>query len=344
MKKTLTAFILLCAMLLSLCSCTQGDAKAAKYDEAVGLIATGDYAAARALFTELGDYKDAAKYLERFHYLPTKGECTVGNDKYAVVVEFDENNMIKKESITKNGEVINENEYTYNDKGQRTKCVNTSSGFVTVIEYVYNEAGYAVEVIEKDGDGTVSTIIKYTHDDQGRVIRSVFESDGNSETYETAFDDKGNVIREVITGSDGSEAVYEYSYTYNEQGQIAERISNGETHTYTYDEKGNLIKYSFPKINLEDLLEGGEMDEYLNQYLSQFPQEYTMSYDENGNNTTLAISYANGDTRSFAFEFKLAYVPFDIDVAADEITTQWFSAISTAIFSSNITPIGIQPE
>lgn len=69
MKKFVCLFILICMLSLCLVSCNS-----IRYNEALDLIAEGNYEAAHKMFEKLDSYKDAKKQLKYFHYVPVKVE------------------------------------------------------------------------------------------------------------------------------------------------------------------------------------------------------------------------------------------------------------------------------
>ena len=65
----------------------------AKYNQALALIESGDYASAYALFKELGDYKDSATHLGCFYYVATASTYEEEGDSREVTISYNEDNL-----------------------------------------------------------------------------------------------------------------------------------------------------------------------------------------------------------------------------------------------------------
>ena len=76
-------------------ACSLGNAS--KYRQAFELTEQGDYESAYALFTELGDYKDAAEEAAKFRYVPIKETAEFispeGTRIENLVISLNENNL-----------------------------------------------------------------------------------------------------------------------------------------------------------------------------------------------------------------------------------------------------------
>ena len=345
MKKILIALALICASMLAICSCSKdkgkGDEKSAeeiKYEKAISLISTGAYEESYKLFTELGDYKDSAKYRSKFYYVPVKVECTDGEENGFngfIEILLNGNHLPLKQTRVTNGELDCTEDYVYDENGRLIKNIYDYGDSSLIVENVYDASGRCVKSLIKDEDGVLENTYEYTYDDKGRVVKTVFTYLDNDEPQatiiENVYDEKGNVIKESYSDSFGDETVTNYSYIYNENGTIAKRIVDGESeYVFSYDENGKLIKVVCPEVNAD--MYDGFGEEWLDYILGMQPQEYNVTYDDHGNAKKVAITYANDNVRTIEFTLKFVYIADDsYDVQAD-IDSRLAYAVSSFSF------------
>ena len=305
----------------------------AKYREAYDKLEAGDYEAAYALFTELGDYKDAAKEAAYFRYIPVSHRVA-----YTSADESD--------TITYT--------ITLNDQNLPATVVEEyGDGFKNTCNYTYNEFGFVTSREGSDSEGNVS-LFEATYDDRGNMLSSKrTREDGSISTFECTYNDKDQLIAAVTTNApayydsytstydeEGKEIKTVYLYegetyieetTYNEAGEILKKTWFGEdgeitsTDDYRYDEKGRLVEIlyteegedsGFKKITYND------KDQMITEhvlYRSDSDYEYTNTYeyDENGNVAKLTYDRIS-DTEDIYYDvtestYKLVYLPFDYD-------------------------------
>ena len=67
--------------------------KEAKYNEALDLIKSKNYVAARKIFVELGKYKDSKKQLSYFRYVPISSTF-LGDENSSITFSYDSKNLI----------------------------------------------------------------------------------------------------------------------------------------------------------------------------------------------------------------------------------------------------------
>ena len=353
MKKILIALALICASMLAICSCSKdkgkGDEKSAeeiKYEKAISLISTGAYEESYKLFTELGDYKDSAKYRSKFYYTPVKIECTEGEERGFIEILLNENNIPLKQTRVIDGEVEWIDDYVYGENGRPIKCITSDGDVSTIVENVYDASGRCVKSLIKDEDGVLEGTYEYTYDDKGRVVKTVFTYLDNDEPQatiiENVYDEKGNVIKESYNAN-GEESFTNYSYIYNENGTIAKRIVDGESeYVFSYDENGKLIKVVYPEVNA-DMYEGMN-GAWLDYILGIQPQEYNVTYDDKGNAKKVAITYANDNVRTIEFTLKFVYIADDsYDVQAD-IDSRLTNHVSTFTYYMGSVSLPITPD
>ena len=354
MKKILIALALICASMLAICSCSKdkgkGNEKSAeeiKYEKAISLISTGAYEESYKLFTELGDYKDSAKYRSKFYYTPVKIECTEGEENGFIEILLNADNLQLKQTRVINGELDWTTDYVYGENGRPIKYISGDGDVSTITEDIYYENNRCIKSLIKDEDGVLEGICEYTYDDKGRITKTVFTDLYNDEpevmTLESVFDEKGNVIKESYSDSFGDETVTNYSYIYNENGTIAKRIVDGEDeYVYSYDDNGKLVKVVYPEVDADVYESWGE--EFLDYMLGMQPQEYNVTYDDKGNVKKVAITYANGDVRTIEFTLKFVYIAYDsYDVQAD-IDSQLANGVSTFALSIGSVTFPVNPD
>lgn len=301
------------------------DPKEVKYTDALALLEKGDYTGAFALFTELGDYRDAAKLAARFHYVPT----TVTEKYVEADGEYIENathtyndKNLPATCVYVDGDYRHTCTYTYNDSCKVTKihCTDTdgieeymeyeydangnlvgeanvfADGSTYSYEYTYNDKGYMATMVSITDEGT-SYLSEYTYDENGNEILVVTTFDGMTVRYESVYDDNGNKTAEYHKDGNGNE-VAKYEYTYDEKGRNTSEIQfvmgeESSHYEYTYDHKDQLIREHF------DYGEG--------EYITF---EYT--YDDHGNIVRAYRINSDNEERTRDVAFKLTYIPYDL--------------------------------
>ena len=147
--------------------------------------------------------------------------------------------------------------YTYNNLGNRTSTVTSVNGVTTSqTTYVYNLAGLATSLVNRNGEGALLSSFSYTYSADGNILT---ETDHLGVTTTYTYDMLGRLISEVgahsnyysydISGNrtqvivDISNVI---SYNYNSNGELVSETSNNgsvsETTAYEYDLNGNLTK------------------------------------------------------------------------------------------------------
>ncbi|MBR5121728.1 MAG: RHS repeat protein, partial [Oscillospiraceae bacterium] len=148
-------------------------------------------------------------------------------------------------------------QYTYNNLGNRTSTVTSVNGVTTSqTTYVYNLAGLATSLVNRNGDGALLSSFSYTYSADGNILS---ETDHLGVTTTYTYDMLGRLISEV--GAHSSYYSYDISgnrtgvivdtatvicYNYNANGELVSETSNNgsvsETTAYEYDLNGNLTK------------------------------------------------------------------------------------------------------
>jgi YD repeat-containing protein len=263
----LLAALVLCLATLSACA----NPNEAKYLEAFDMIEAGNYAQALALFTELGDYKDAAKEAARFRYVPMSCVGTYSGEKAmpneTTTVTLNENNLPAQCFVTFEDGTTHTCTYTYNENGKLTRIFCTDpSGDLATYESVYNADGKLEKETTYYLDGE-NVVYEYTYNAQGEfATMSIVASYGYNLKYEYSYGDNGNLVKVAVVDS---EEECSYHLTYDENNVLIKELYCDDagnilkTEDFSYDGKGNLLKVT--------CTEDGEVTELT---------EYT--YDEKG--------------------------------------------------------------
>ena len=320
--------LVLCVTALTACNTKTPtvDPKETKYNEALDLLEKGNYTGAYALFTELGDYKDAAKMAARFHYAPVsmtdkyidaEGQtienatftyneknlpmtCVYASDdgyQHTCTYTYNENGQITKIFCTDTDGLEECTEYEYDENGYMIKEIAPYNGMIYTIVYTYTEKGNVATLAATVSDGT-SYSYAYTYDENGNEILCVITEGDVTLTYETVYDAEGKKIAEYQKDADGNET-FKTSYTYDEKGRTTKETFSimGEEkgfYEYAYDDKNQVIRKHY---NVGD-----------GMYVTF---EYT--YDAHGN---IIKAHKNGYDNNEVIhdaEFKLVYVPCDLN-------------------------------
>ena len=304
--------------------CDLIDMKAAKYDEAIELIESKNYAAAYEIFNKLDDYKDSKAYLSRFHYVVTQASVTSEfPDKW-------------------NKTILN---IKYNDKNLPQRVISTESKSISYSDYTYDINGDVLKEVSTSADGN-QTVTEYTYDANRNLIKKVrTEPSGDKYSLEYTYDQSGNMIREISTSYDGIRYTKDYSYdssgklikkttendtvdyVYNDKGwlikEIEAYVNGGQiTRDYTYDRSGNMIKKVFTSGNGDTVTTDYVYDSENRQIKETETAEYGVSYvietfyDENGNRTKFVLTQSNSRQTVEFKQYELVYIPYDL---SDEV-------------------------
>ena len=189
--------------------------------------------------------------------------------------------------------------YTYNNKGQVTKIVE-SDGY----EYIFNYSGnQLVEVINIDD--TYKTTYTFTQSGTKLTLNMKGEFNGQTQTdsEELTLDSKGNLI------NDGY-----FTYSYDANGNIVKMASDdGEEIKLTFDSKNGIFKnLNLPKWISTYILEN--QTNLVNNTLSvnltseDFPEDNfsgTVKYEYNADNypVKLESSSSSNETYSQTIEY-----------------------------------------
>jgi hypothetical protein len=315
-------------MVLTFAACAVSDPREEKYSEAHELLEKRDYEAAYALFTQLGDYKDAAKVAACFRYMPIShyvDYISEGDDEtITYTVTLNDQNLPATVVEEYNTGLKHTCTITYNEFGlvTRRECSDTE-GAKALYEATYDSKGNRLHETNTDADGAVSKF-DYTYNEKDQLVRIVAV---------TPYEYYGSYTSTITYDAEGRESkiVYEYEdgnsieeITYNEVGKILKQTwyEDGEVYSiydYYYDEKGRLRETLFT----DDGEDGGfrkvtfnDKDQMLTEHVFYtFGYEYTNNYEYDEHGNVIKTTYINPDIEigSDVTEstYKLVYLPFE---------------------------------
>ena len=227
------------------------DAK--NYDKALELLESGDYEEAKALFEELGDYKDSKTYLSKFYYMPISFEYDLVDKKSTNDVTYNDKNLPSSE-ITLREDVHGISEFVYDDNGNIIKQIatNKTEGTVSSFEYAYDNNGNRTSAYYTSEDG-LHALYTFEYDSEGRLIVQNYEDDDFQYEYRITYDENGIIIKEDQSYG-GETYTCNTEYELDENGRVSKKTStypnNAQEHVeYTYDEKGNEIQIVYTDYN-----------------------------------------------------------------------------------------------
>ena len=287
----------LCLVALSACA----NSKEAKYREAFDMIEAGNYEESYALFTELGDYKDAAKEAARFRYVPVSfvgkysGEDAMPNE--TTTITLNENNLPAKCLASYEDGTTHTCTYTYNTNGKLEKeTYRYFDGYAYTYEYTYDDQGYETKSTASDTDG-YHLVNEYFYDDNGNMVKIAGENDNGVFSFDYIYDDNNRLVKVIEHDAEGN-ATWIEDYLYNEQGKklkVSYTYDGKEVEfaEYTYDEKGRLITHRY-----HDTVDGYTR-------LS----EYTYTADGRTEHFNIKVPDEYDDTQELIH--KLVYIPFE---------------------------------
>ena len=329
-KKSVVIIFLVAVMCISaFTACSSADTSAkdneAKYLEAFELTEKGDYEAAYALFTELGDYKDAVKEAAKFHYAPEKYNVeyieTEGSRTETINLSYNENNLPSQCVRTSGDGYQHTCTFTYDENGRLAKisCLDTD-GLTEEYDCFYDQKGNLIKTTYRYTDGVVETY-EYTYNENGDQTKMVVsDTTGYYFSQENFYDADGKQINAVIISDNET---YTHDYVYDADGNVMKIISKDESGNelivddYFYDEKGRHIKTTYIEADtITGFLEYtyNDADQILSERYEYGEDEvYTFFYTYDGNGTVVEIREEEIDNYVVICKAvnKLVYVPFE---------------------------------
>lgn len=251
---------------------------------------------------------NAGKNVKEFEY-NDNGDVvkeTVNTIAYTTVSEYEytySNGKITKERMVQNTWSNDFLDEEYDDRGNIT--MRKSDGSLIKHEYVYDKNGFIIkETLTTEGDDyygkTSVTIIEYTNDEQGRVLKSVsVDEKGKANTKEYTYDSDDRILKETWTESYGeyNNTYYIDEYTYDDNGNVLTNYhkyhdsESTTTYKYVYDKNGNVLEKksgdSVTKYAYDEKGNSTKIERYTKSAISEWTEN---TYDEKGN-ITKSVKY-----------------------------------------------------
>lgn len=214
---------------------------------------------------------------------PLKAAASTGNSSYEIIYTYGENTY----SYSRDG-VIGE-KFTLNEAGQVVHLdYYRTDGEINSTEYTYDEKGNLIREVETIPGNDYPSDYTYTYDENGRLIKAKHEYGHSYDEESYTYDEAGRLVKETTTYSYDDDFA-EKIYTYNDKGQLIKKeykynddgvVETSGVTTYTYNENGN------PATMFIEYYDG---ETYL----------YEWTYDRYGNLTkeVKTNTYKNGDKR-----------------------------------------------
>jgi hypothetical protein len=137
--------------------------------------------------------------------------------------------------------------YTFEHKPLHFGEASESDFEYLSIHTAYDDQGRLVEETKYLADGKADEVNRFTYTPGGKLAEHVMEmvAEGMRDVFRYERDDAGRLVREQkYYGDDPGEAT---AYTYNDKGEIAERLktdADGEFESreaFTYNDKGDMV-------------------------------------------------------------------------------------------------------
>lgn len=150
-------------------------------------------------------------------------------------------NLLRRTDYS-NQSVSRQYEYTYNSDNLVTRQVRQDSqGKRPYTDYEYDAQGNLIKESIYDSDGTLQETRTYEYDEHNKCTRMhVFDQNGQEPNqyeemrWETKTDAAGRIMEEMMVGIEHGGKTEEYSYTYDDAGNMIEKNAKSEKTVYNY--------------------------------------------------------------------------------------------------------------
>lgn len=303
MKKLISILLLVSMLSLCLAACNGNDettedlqqSDAVKYDRAIMLLAEDNYREAYALFSELGNYRDAADYVSHFHFIPSKLVLSDGEMTQEMRTTLNEQNLPKEIFCS-----FEEDEQLFltlyfDQNGKLIKTTQPLEGEQeAATNYIYNDNGKLIKIDSYNH----KDYTEYTYDDSGKLVKMVYinSNPGKHDIYEYFYNESGLLIKETYRQGPDSKVSVSITYTYDASNKLIKEVHTEAVNTslssetqYTYDESERLVKKVQTRANDQQTTseyfynEDGvlcEIKETMQDYTFTQKIEYTLVYFE----------------------------------------------------------------
>jgi YD repeat-containing protein len=240
------------------------------------------------------------------YYIPVKAELSSPKGLCSIKVDIGTNNLPKKETKTRFGELYGTCEYTYDSNGKLIKIVQKDDNgeVFSCIEHKYNSSGKIIESSLIDSTVAVNIKVEYTYDNQNNLCKEVqTDQSGQKNVIIYEYNAVGLLVKTIYKYGNEELAV---TYEYDANGNLIKEVDGSFTFTYTYDASGRMVKAVCPDMDA-------------NNYGKNIT--YAIMYDKNGNISKIVSTNASGEKETCSFEYKEVTVP--LDYCMDMVTIEY---------------------
>ncbi|MBQ8604677.1 MAG: hypothetical protein IJ410_07545 [Oscillospiraceae bacterium] len=219
--KRITAFIMAIVMAITLTACGGGDTPPDAEQQKE--IKEAKKPVRSELYDEMGTKLADIDY--RFN---DAGECITmivswvddfgGDDEITSYIYDEEGTLVQKDMSYSYSDYVTSRYYKYNDDG---KLIEESMGDGYDIVYEYDANGNPVRQSNRTPDGTMTELMRYECDSEGRVVKEITVYDDWTFVNEYTYDSDGKVLNMdyIING----ELMSSYGYTYDGEGNLTKQ-------------------------------------------------------------------------------------------------------------------------
>ncbi len=344
--KKIIAFLLLAAMIFTLCACKKSENSPTEPEATTAPEETVP--------------EQVWLLTEKTVFFPNGNPSTLitrGYNEKGDVVEYE---VVEYEFT---GEEYSRTRYTYNEKGDVTEYTYTEMGEVQVFEkytyvydgdkitekarldadgaqvwrrtYSYNADNKPLQVLYYDSENVLATTTDYSYDESGALTLTLEYTPLEMEIsrYEYRYNDAGKLLWEAYYES--GVPVFSDEFTYDEKGNAVEVIhfeawdESTTRSVYEYDDRGRQVKHL--RYNENEEQEYHSEDTYdemgnllvhteFNDLGEETSAHYTI-YDEDGNLAVEIYTYWEEETTRYTRKYdngrltkKLSYYKGELDI------------------------------
>ena len=216
-----------------------------------------------------------------------------------VLTYDDNNNLLSKKSVSDEGGYTCDINYTYDsDNNVLSETIITNGSVLESVSYTYFASGEVESSTRIFGNGRP---LKTTYDIHGNPLSYVGES--SSQEYSYTYDNNGNILEQIYVfkegGNSGRVVTTKTVYTYDDKGN--KLTMNGQTGastfsgTWEYDDNGNLIHSTSTTDNVKESTcvynsNGKKISQTDVSQLDGKETTYTWEYNEMGKATVQKIN------------------------------------------------------
>jgi YD repeat-containing protein len=175
-----------------------------------------------------------------------------GQLDFRTVKEYDNRGQLLKETSFNPDETFSYvAEFTYSRGGseKRTTFFTPSNVADYTSLETFDNDGNRLEESATNTEGELEYRVTYTYDGEGRLLEeTAFRPDGSQDYRLQNEYDNGNLVKTTEFNKE-NEAFYTYTYAYDDQGNMTERVTETEDSDkdtyrflYEYDEAGNWVR------------------------------------------------------------------------------------------------------